>query len=339
MKFLKYIKLIKEKLKYLRLKAGLDSFVIAIIGVIILASFWWEPGVYKGKITLNDIGNVGVSVIFFFYGLKLSPQELKKGLANWKLHLVVQSAIFVIFPLVVLLLMAIFGSFGDKLLWLGVFYLAALPSTVSSSVVMTSIARGNITSAIFNASISSLLGVFITPIWMGLMISSSNGNFDLTDVIIKLSLQVLLPVIVGILLHSKFGKLAIKNSNKLRKLDQSIILLIVYASFCDSFANKMFSGYPIWVLFALGIAMLGLFFIVYAIITFIGKILHFSTEDHITAVFCGSKKSLVHGTVMSKVLFTGMSGVGVILLPLMMFHALQLVVVSIIAQKFAKRKD
>lgn len=333
------IKFIREKLKQIRLKIGLDSFVIAILGVITLAYFWWQPGVYKGKITLNDIGNIGVSLIFFFYGLKLSPQELKKGLSNWKLHLVVQSACFLIFPLVVLLLMAIFGSFGNQLLWLGVFYLAALPSTVSSSVVMTSIARGNITSAIFNASISSLMGVFITPIWMGIMISSGGGNFDLSDVIIKLSLQVLLPVAIGILLHRKFGKIAIKNSDKLKKLDQSIILLIVYASFCDSFANKMFSGYSAWELIGLGIAMIALFFIIYGIITFIGKLLHFSKEDHITAVFCGSKKSLVHGTVMSKVLFTGIHGVGVILLPLMMFHAIQLVLASIIAQKFAKRVD
>lgn len=333
------IKNIAKKIKQIQAKTGLDSFVIGIIGVIILAYFWWQPGVYEGKVTLNDIGNIGVSLIFFFYGLKLSPQELKKGLSNWKLHIVVQTATFIIFPIVVLVFMAIFGSFGNKLLWLGIFYLVALPSTVSSSVVMTSLARGNITSAIFNASLSSIIGVFITPVWMGIFISTSGGDFDLTNVIIKLSLQVLLPVAIGVLLHPKFGKIALKNSNKLRIFDQSIILLIVYVSFCDSFANKMFSGYATWELIVLGLAMIALFFIIYGIVTFIGKLLKFSIEDHITAVFCGSKKSLVHGTVMSKVLFPGIAGVGVILLPLMIFHALQLVLASMLAQKFAKRPD
>jgi len=285
------IKNIAKKIKQIQAKTGLDSFVIGIIGVIILAYFWWQPGVYEGKVTLNDIGNIGVSLIFFFYGLKLSPQELKKGLSNWKLHIVVQTATFIIFPIVVLVFMAIFGSFGNKLLWLGIF------------------------------------------------ISTSGGDFDLTNVIIKLSLQVLLPVAIGVLLHPKFGKIALKNSNKLRIFDQSIILLIVYVSFCDSFANKMFSGYATWELIVLGLAMIALFFIIYGIVTFIGKLLKFSIEDHITAVFCGSKKSLVHGTVMSKVLFPGIAGVGVILLPLMIFHALQLVLASMLAQKFAKRPD
>ena len=95
------IKNIAKKIKQIQAKTGLDSFVIGIIGVIILAYFWWQPGVYEGKVTLNDIGNIGVSLIFFFYGLKLSPQELKKGLSNWKLHIVVQTATFIIFPSIV----------------------------------------------------------------------------------------------------------------------------------------------------------------------------------------------------------------------------------------------
>jgi solute carrier family 10 (sodium/bile acid cotransporter), member 7 len=136
----------------------------------------------------------GISFIFFFYGVKLSPQKLKEGLSNWKLHLVVQSTTFLVFPLVVLLFYALFGDEANYL-WLGTFYLAALPSTVSSSVVMVSIAGGNLPAAIFNASISSMVGIFITPLWMDLMLPETSVSFDLTDTFIKLSLQVLLPVI------------------------------------------------------------------------------------------------------------------------------------------------
>ena len=328
---------LRAGIKRARLKLGLDTFVIALVGAIVLAFFWNAPGTYNGAVTLHDVANYGVSLIFFFYGLKLSPEKFKEGLSNWRLHVVVQAATFIAFPVIVLSLMSLFGTNGNKLFWIGAFYLAALPSTVSSSVVMVSIARGNVPSAIFNASISSLLGVFITPVWMGIILSSNGANYDITNVVLKLALQVLLPVVLGSLLHPRFGTFAERNKVSLKVFDQSIILLIVYTSFCESFANRMFAGHSIAEIFILGMAMIALFLLIYGIITLVSRLLNFSTEDHITAVFCGSKKSLVHGTVMSKVLFPGISGVGVILLPLMIFHALQLVAASIIAQKFDRR--
>lgn len=339
--------MIDRMIKYL----GLDGFVLALGGAILLAYVLPTPGMWPGigdcgALSLHQLSNYGVSLIFFFYGLKLSPEELKSGLSNWRLHLVIHLVTFVVFPLVVLLVNSLAGASWDSLLWVGVFFLATLPSTVSSSVVMISIARGNIPAAIFNASISSLIGVLVTPLWMGLVLSSGGGSaldaigeFDFAGVIGKLSLQVLLPVLVGILLHSKFGPVALKHSRKLKLFDQSVILLIVYLSFCKSFVNNMFKGFSLWEIFFLGVAMLFLFFVIYGITTLLSNLLNFSKEDRITAVFCGSKKSLIHGTVMAKVLFAGFSGMGLILLPLMMFHALQLVVASIIAKHFSRRES
>jgi sodium/bile acid cotransporter 7 len=152
----------------------------------------------------------------------------------------------------------------------------------------------------------------------------------------KLVLQVLLPVVLGIVLHRSWGGFAERNKKKLRIFDQSIILLIVYTSFCESFARKMFSGYSIIDLVILGAAMVALFFLIYGLTHLISRLLGFNREDRITAIFCGSKKSLVHGTVMSKVLFPDANMVGIILLPIMMYHALQLLATSIIAQATAR---
>ena len=328
---------ILRKINSIRLLMGLDAFVLLLICVIALARYFPGPGIQEGAFTLQDAADWGVSLIFFFYGLKLSPRQLRTDLMNWRLHLTIQSATFLIFPLVVLLLMFIFGNFGNQLFWMGTFYLAALPSTVSSSVVMVSIARGNLPSAIFNASISSLAGVFITPLWMGIWMTTEGGGYDLSDVFIKLSLQVLLPVALGLFLNHRFGHLAYRHKNSLKWFDQIVILLIVYTSFCESFANKMFDGHSTLSIVLLSIAMILLFFVIYEIVSLLTKWMKFNTEDHITAVFCGSKKSLVHGTVMSKVLFPGVAGVGVILLPLMIYHTLQLIIVSIIAMRFGKR--
>lgn len=317
--------------------AGIDGFLLAIALAVVLSYFWYEPGIYEGAISLNNIGHYGISVIFFFYGLKLSPEKLRAGLSNWRLHIVVQLATFILFPVAALAAMFISGGSSNNLLWLGFFFLACLPSTVSSSVVMVSIAKGNIPAAIFNASISAIIGVFITPLWMGIFLTTSSGGMDLGHVILSLVIQVLVPVSLGILLNRKLGWIAGKYKKMLSLFDQTIIVIIIYCSFCESFANNMFEGFGIWKIVFLGVAMVAFFFLVYGIVYVVSKALHFNREDKITALFCGSKKSLVHGTVMSKVLFDNLNYVGIILLPLMLYHALQLVVVSIIARKMSRK--
>lgn len=316
---------------------GLEPFVLALVGMIILASVFPGPGLTEGPFSLKELTNYGVSMVFFFYGLKLNRAKMLGDLKNWKLHTLIHLSTFVIFPLLILAVRHFADPTQSSMLWMGIFFLATLPSTVSSSVVMVSIAEGNMAGAIFNASISSILGIFLTPLWMQLVMENSNSSSDFNSIIYKLLLQILLPVIIGILLNKKWGKVAEKYKKALRYFDQTTILLIVYTAFCESFAEHIFSQLSIFDLLLLGIGMLVLFFFIYYLITFLSKALHFNREDRITAVFCGSKKSLVHGTVMSKVLFPGSGAVGLLLLPLMMYHALQLIVASIIANKLQKQ--
>ncbi len=316
-------------------KAGLDWFLLALIGMIGLAYLFPTPGKYEGAISLGTVTTYGVSLIFFFYGLKLSPEKLRAGLMNWRLHVTIHTTTFILFPILLYSTRFFFPDADNNMIWLGIFFVATLPSTVSSSVVMVSIAGGNIPAAIFNASISSLIGVFITPLWMGLVLTTTNGNYELGDIILKLTLQVVVPVTLGIILHKRLGGFAEKYRMKLRYFDQIIILLIIYTSFCHSFADNLFAGFSATDLFLLAAGMLGLFFTVYIIVGLVSKVLGFIREDRITAQFCGSKKSLVHGTVMSKVLFPDGNITGIILLPLMMYHALQLLVCSVMAQRLA----
>lgn len=328
--------LINQILQSLK-RIGIDGFLLLLFCMVGLAYLFPSIGMGNGIFSLKSIANYGVGVIFFFYGLKLSPAKLKAGLSNWKLHVVIHTATFIVFPLLILLIKPFFSNNESYILWLGIFFMASLPSTVSSSVVMVSIARGNIPAAIFNASISSLMGVFITPLWMGLVLTQQSGNMELSSVILKLIVQVIIPVGVGMLLNRYWGLFAEKYNKQLRWFDQSIILLIIYTSFCESFAQGAFKGLGITRLLACALGMVALFFVVYIIINFTAKALKFNQEDRITAVFCGSKKSLVHGTVMSKVLFPAYSSLGVILLPIMMYHTLQLIIVSIIARKLGNR--
>ena len=189
---------------------GLDTFILLLMGMILLAKFFPQGGTGKGFWSLSSLVGYGVSLIFFFYGLKLNFAALKAGLRNWKLHVVVHSSTFILFPILVLCCKGFFQA-DTYSLWLGTFFLASLPSTVSSSVVMVSIAEGNVPAAIFNASISSILGVFITPLWMSLVNGGAAGSANMSGIIVKLILQVLVPVGLGLLLNRRWGLWAAKH--------------------------------------------------------------------------------------------------------------------------------
>ncbi len=315
----------------------IDGFIVGLICMIILSYFFPQYGSGDNGEILSKITTIGISFMFFFYGLKLSPAEMKKGLMNYKLHILAQCATFILFPLLVLLLKPFIHNESQNLLWLALFYMAALPSTVSSSVVMVSIAKGNIPGAIFNASISGLIGIIITPFWIGLFMNTDNHDFNLWESVVSLIIKILIPVIIGLLLNRYLGKYAKKYGKYLSLFDKSIILIIVYNSFCKSFKSNLFGNFEASYLLTLLLIIIFIFAAVYGIIFGIATLLKFNREDRITAVFCGSKKSLVHGSVMANVLFKNMASQGIFILPIMVYHSLQLIVISFIAQKMGNQ--
>jgi sodium/bile acid cotransporter 7 len=214
--------------------------------------------------------------------------------------------------------------------------MAALPSTVSSSVVMVSIAGGNIPGAIFNASISGIIGIVVTPLWMGLFLSKSGETPDFSRIVLQLVTQIILPVVLGLLLHRYFEKWVIRHLRQLAWFDKTVILLIVYESFSKSFISGIFRSVSTWVIIGLFVCVIVLFFTVFSLTGYMAKRFRFSREDRITLQFSGSKKSLVHGTVFASVLFSGISGAGIFLLPVMIYHAFQLSYISLVARRMQK---
>ncbi|NGF57388.1 bile acid:sodium symporter [Parapedobacter sp. SGR-10] len=311
-----------------------DGFIVALLISIAIAYFFPQGVEYRDGQWMALLTGVGVSLIFFFYGLKLSFSAIKSGLRNWKLHLVVQSATFVLFPLILLPFRPFLANVEQEHYWLSFFFLAALPSTVSSSVVMVSIARGNVPAAIFNASISGLIGVVVTPLWMGLFLDFHTDHV-FADVYWGLIREIILPVILGLWLQRYFGMWANRHSKSLSLFDKTVILLIVYSSFAESFTSGVFEEvsrvYLVWVL----VGVVVFFAVVYVLLWMLVKyVFRFTLADQITAIFCGSKKSLTHGSVFGKFLFVNNPLAGLYFLPIMLFHAFQIFVVTIIAQYY-----
>jgi len=314
-----------------------NTFLLLLASMVLLAKFIPFRPAYNQWFPLSDFIDWGIAGIFLLYGLKLNLKEVVKDVSNWKLHLLIQSATFILFPFLVLIF---YPAFRDTLyysMWLSVFFLASLPSTVSSSVVMVSIAKGNVTSAIFNASISGLIGIVMTPFLMSFFLNANNETADKTEIVEQLLLKVLLPIVIGIMLNPFFKKWITRYSNVISEFDRLIILLIVYESFSTAFIENIFATVPAFVFLVLTVSVVALFFIVYDITKVVARKMGFQLEEIITATFCGSKKSLVHGSLFLLVLGIPDDQKVLFLLPIMIYHSFQLFYVSWLANKIAQR--
>ena len=317
------------------LKNKQNLFLLMLLMAILVAYVFPFKETYARYFPLESVIDWGIAIIFLLYGLKLNIKEVVKDISNWKLHLLVQFGTFVLFPVLVLAFYPLFRGGNYFQSWLSVYFLACLPSTVSSSVVMVSIAKGNVTSAIFNASVSGLIGIVMTPLLMGFFMRSTQESGHSSEVIYQLLLKVLLPIILGLLLNPVFKNFINKYSKIIGEFDRLIILLIVYESFSKAFLQKLFTSVPPLVFFGIALAGISLFFVVYYSLKFLASKLRFNREDTITATFCGSKKSLVHGSLFVMVLGIPETQKVLFLLPILIYHSFQLFYVSWLAGKIS----
>jgi sodium/bile acid cotransporter 7 len=314
-----------------------DWFLVGLAAAVALAWLAPGPGAKGGWLHPELLNKLGVALIFFLHGAGISFAALAAGTLLWPLHVLVQATTFVLFPLIGLGAMHLLGGAVPSDLGLGLFFLCALPSTVSSSVALTAVARGNVPAAVFNATLSNLLGVFATPLWLGLVLNRGGHPLPLGRVMGDLVLWLVLPLVVGQLCRPVIGAVLKRHKARVQLVDRLTILLLVYTSFCDSVKNGVWSGHglgPVLATFAGCVAILAL---VMAAVWGASAALGFPFADRITATFCGSKKTLASGVPMAQLMFRGYPGLSLVLLPLMIYHPLQLVVCGWFAERWAKR--
>ncbi|MBD1575193.1 bile acid:sodium symporter [Vibrio sp. S11_S32] len=313
-----------------------EWFLVAMVVAMALATVIPNVGRSGGLLHLDQVTGIGIAIVFFLHGIGLSPQALKDGVNNWRLHLFIQCATFVVYPL----LWVIFGhgmqSIMPAALAFGFCFLFVLPSTISSSVAMTAIGKGNMPGAIFNASLSSILGVFITPFLIQYFMGLAGGAINIMDSITSISKLLLLPMVLGQLLRPLLFSFIEKHKNIVGKQDKYVILLIVFNAFSDSIAEGIWHSFSVDdLLLSVVICLVVLLFIVNFMRWSANKI-GFNHADEVAAVFCGSKKTLAAGIPMAKVIFGADPRLGMILLPIMIYHPLQIFYCAILASRYQK---
>ena len=317
-----------------RLRTYLDPYIGLMLLTVLLATLLPARG--TGAQITDGAADAAIVVLFFLYGARLAPDEAMSGLANWRLQLGVVLCTYVLFPALGFMMATLLQTGLPTPLLTGVLVLCLLPSTVQSSIAFTSIAGGNVPAALFAASASNILGVFITPLLAGLLLHAGGASVSF-DVLQDIILQLLLPFFAGQMLRRWIGGWVTRHKRVLGYVDRGSILLIIYVAFAKGVVDHIWSalsGGDLALLFVILIVLLAL------VLTLTGltgrKLMRLSMQDEIVLQFCGSKKSLASGLPMATVLFPG-GQVGMIVLPIMIFHQVQLIVCAILARHYAER--
>lgn len=318
---------------------SVDPFLMWLVGSVVAASVLPARGAVLAGFDMA--ANAAIVLLFFLHGAKLSREAVLAGIGHWRLHLMTLAFTFVLFPMLGLVAQAVTGRVIDPTLAMGLLFLALLPSTVQSSIAMTAMAGGNVAAAVCSASLSNLIGVVLTPVLVAIFIhtgSDASGGMDGLASVEKIATQLLLPFVVGHLLRPLIGKWVDTHKRLLQPVDRSSVLLVVYSAFSAAVVNGVWlrvGPFDLAVLLAASAAMLA---VVIAVNGVAARAAGLEREDAIVLLFCGSKKSLVSGVPMAGALFAP-AQVGIVILPLMIFHQLQLFVCAWLAGRWRREGE
>lgn len=311
-----------------------DRMTLMLLAVVATASIFPAQGDVAA--VLKVVTMVMIGVLFFLHGAKLSRAAIIVGATHWRLHLLVLLCTFALFPVLALLFKPGILLLLTPELYLGILFLCLLPSTVQSSIAFTAAARGNVPAAVCSASVSSLLGIFLTPLLVSVAMPASSGAGPSLDSVLMIVYQLLLPFVAGQIARRWIGGWVDRHKSLVRGVDQGSILLVVFSAFSAAVVEGLWSRVPPAMLVNLIVVCIVLLAVVMLVVTWLARRFGFSKADEITIVFCGSKKSLATGIPLAHVLIPAAS-ISMVVLPLMLFHQIQLIVCAVIAGRYARR--
>jgi solute carrier family 10 (sodium/bile acid cotransporter), member 7 len=315
-----------------------NGFIIGLFAVVFIAFRFPQPGSRNGWLHPELISNFGIALILFLQGLSMPLEKVKRGAGNWRLHVIIQLFTFVVFPIV---------GLGFQLvvphIWLseprgiqqGFLYLCVLPSTVSTSVVLTSVARGNTAAAILSAAFSNIVGVVLTPLLVSFLMQATGQSGTIGPLLFQIVLLTLVPFAIGVGLRHFLQTWIDANKSWVNLISNSVILFIVYTAFCDSVSERIWDKYGIGLTVGVLVCVVLLFGMMSALISLVSFAAKLNREDSIAVYFCSVKKTLAMGVPLAMLIFGSRGDLSLILLPIMFYHPFQLFVNGLLANRWA----
>ena len=316
-----------------------NAFLFGLLAVTALAFVFPEPAARGGWMQPELLTNFGVALILFLQGWSLPIEKVREGAANWRLHLVVQAFTFAVFPLVGLGLNALLPALWPAMppaIRDGFLYLCVLPSTVSSSVVFTSVARGNTAGALFNAALSNVVGVLLTPLLVQLLMRTTGQTAPIGPLLLKITALTLAPFALGAFVRTRAAAWIDARKPWVARLSNGAILFMVYAAFCDSVQSGVWQRYGAAVTLRTLAVAVGLFAFMSLVIAGTCRALRLGREDFIAGYFCAVKKTLAMGVPLAVLIFGARADLSLILLPIMFYHPVQLLVNGVLANRWGR---
>lgn len=316
-----------------------NGFILGLIGAVALAFLFPSPGAHGGALHPELVNNAGIALILFLQGLSLAFEQVKSGAGNVRLHAIVQGFTFVVFPLVGLAFNALVPRVWPsepEAIRLGFLYLCVLPSTVSTSVVLTAVARGNTAGALFNAAASNILGVIVTPLLVQLLMNRTGSHGSFGPLLLQISLLTLLPFAAGMILRRWLHAVVDRHKKWVARISNGVILFIVYAAFCDSVKERIWQQHGMALTLQVVLCVVVLFTAISALAFGACRLLRLDRGDRIAAYFCAVKKTLAMGVPLAALIFGQRPDLPLILLPIMFYHPLQLFLNGVLANRWAK---
>ncbi len=301
-------------------------FIAGLVATVLLAWLFPEPGARGGVLQSEDTTRLGVILIFLFQGLTLSPEAVKTGLMQWRLHIFVQVFIFLVIPLAALVLIFTASPVLSRELSTGFFFLAVLPTTIATSVAYTAMTKGNVAGAVFNSSLANVAGIFITPLWVSLWMQAGGVSMPLGELFLNISKLLLAPFVVGQILRPVVYKQADALKKYFSMTSSLIIIFIVYAAFCNSWEDGIWEQQGLMAVLSAGGGSAFFLALVLGLVAIGVKLFRFERQNAMAALFCAPQKTMAAGVPMANLMFEHHAGLGMILLPLMFYHLLQLLV-------------
>ena len=308
-----------------------EWFVPALAGTVGAACLFPCHGV--GSRIAQGLAAFAISALFFLQGARLSRSTITSGILNWRLHLGIASTTFLLFPALGLGLLALFPNL-PRLIAIGLLFVCVLPSTVQSSVALTSIARGSVAGAICAATASNIAGIVLSPVILAVLLHLHGASIAM-DGLWKILLELLVPFAAGHALRPWIGAWADRNRAILAITDRGSVLIVIYSAFSAAVINGIWHQVPPLVLVELSAANALLLAAALAAVKLGSRVLDLSRADEVAMVFCGAQKSLVTGVPMAQLLFAGPDA-GIIVIPIMIYHQLQLLLGAWLARRYAR---